>query len=197
MPANDWLAERRSEVAADRILDAAEQLFTRHDPGSVSMHQIAKAAGCSRATLYRYFENREALRIAYVARETHRLSESIGDRIHDIEDPREKLVAGILTTLRLVRQNPALSAWFATTSGPLGAEMAEQSDVITALAAAFVTSLDDDHPANVAARGRWLVRAITSLLIFPGHDEADERAMLTEFVAPVVVPAGQVSRALG
>ena len=195
MPANNWLAERRTEVAADRILDAAEQLFTRHDPGSVGMNEIAKAAGCSRATLYRYFENREALRIAYVARETHRLSESID--VDDIKDPRERLVTGILTTLRLVRESPALSAWFAMTSGPLGAELAERSDVITALAAAFVTSLGDDHPANVAARGRWLVRAITSLLIFPGRDEADERAMLTEFVAPVVVPAEQVSRAPG
>jgi AcrR family transcriptional regulator len=195
VPANDWLAGRRSEVAADRILDAAEQLFTRQDPGSVGMNEIAKAAGCSRATLYRYFENREALRNAYVARETHRLYESID--VDDIKDPRERLVAGILTTLRLVRESPALSAWFATTSGPLGAELAEQSDVITALAAAFVTSLGADHPANAAGRGRWLVRAITSLLIFPGRDEADERALLTEFVAPVVVPAEQISRALG
>ena len=197
MAANDWLAERRTEVAADRILDAAEELFTRHDPGSVGMNEIAKAAGCSRATLYRYFENREALRTAYVARETHRLSESIDDHIIGIEDPRERLVAGIVTTLRLVRESPALSAWFATTAPPLGAELAAQSDVITALATAFVTSLGDDHPANVAGRGRWLVRVITSLLIFPGHDEADERAMLTEFVAPVVVPAEQVSRAPG
>jgi AcrR family transcriptional regulator len=192
--ANDWLAERRTEVAADRILDAAEELFTRHDPGSVGMNEIAKAAGCSRATLYRYFENREALRTAYVARETHRLSESID--VDGIEDPRERLITGIVTTLRLVRENPALSAWFATTAPPLGAELAEQSDVITALATAFVTSLGD-HPADVAGRGRWLIRVITSLLIFPGHDEADERAMLTEFVAPVVVPAGQVSRAPG
>ena len=29
---------------------------------------------------------------------------------------------------------------------------------------------------------------ITSLLVFPGHDEADERAMLEEFVVPIVVP---------
>jgi AcrR family transcriptional regulator len=195
--ANDWLAERRTEVAADRILDAAEELFTRHDPGSVGMNEIAKAAGCSRATLYRYFENREALRTAYVARETHRLSESIDDHIIGIEDPRERLVAGIVTTLRLVRESPALSAWFATTAPPLGAQLAEKSDVIAALATAFVTSLGDDHPASVAGRGRWLVRVITSLLIFPGHDEADERAMLTEFVAPVVVPADQVSRAPG
>jgi hypothetical protein len=26
-------------------------------------------------------------------------------------------------------------------------------------------------------------------LVFPGHDEADERAMLEEFVVPIVVPA--------
>src|SRR3984957_2812241 len=189
--ANDWLAERRTEVAADRILDAAEELFTRHDPGSVGMNEIAKAAGCSRATLYRYFENREALRIAYVARETHRLSESID--VDGIEDPRERLVAGIVTTLRLVRESPALSAWFATTAPPIGAELAEQSDVIAALATAFVNSLGADHPANVAGRGRWLVRVITSLLIFPGHDEADEKAMRAGFGAPVVVPAEQAA----
>ena len=195
MTANGWLSDRRTEVAADRILDAAEDLFTHHDPGWVGMNEIAKAAGCSRATLYRYFENRDALRSAYVARETHRLAESID--VDDITDPQQRLVTGIVTTLRLVRESPALSAWFATTSGSLGAELAEQSDVITALATAFVNSLGADHPANVAGRGRWLVRVITSLLIFPGHDEADERAMLTEFVAPVVAPAEQVSRALG
>ena len=88
MAANDWLSERRTEVAADRILDAAEELFTRHDPGSVGMNEIAKAAGCSRATLYRYFENREALRNAYVHRETHRLSEAIDDHIGGIRPAR-------------------------------------------------------------------------------------------------------------
>ena len=44
MAANDWLSQRRIEVAADRILDAAEELFTRHDPSSVGMNEIAKAA---------------------------------------------------------------------------------------------------------------------------------------------------------
>ena len=197
MAANDWLSERRTEVAADRILDAAEELFTRHDPGSVGMNEIAKAAGCSRATLYRYFENREALRTAYVHRETRRLSAVIEARIGGIHDPRRRLVAGIVTTLRLVRESPALSAWFATTRPPIGGELAEQSDLITALAAAFVNSLGSDYPAIVEGRGRWLVRVITSLLIFPGHDAADEQAMLTEFVAPVVVVAEQVSRAPG
>lgn len=188
MAANDWLSERRIEVAADRILDAAEQLFTRQDPGSVGMNEIARAAGCSRATLYRYFENREALRTAYVHRETHRLYDAIKDQISGLDDPRERLVAGIATTLGMVRESPALAAWFATTQPPIGGEMAEQSELIAALAASFVNSLGADDPATVESRGRWLIRVITSLLIFPGRDAADEQAMIEDFVVPVLLP---------
>jgi AcrR family transcriptional regulator len=194
MAANDWLSERRIEVAADRILDAAEELFTRQDPGSVGMNEIAKAAGCSRATLYRYFENREALRTAYVNRETYRLFDVIKEKIGGITQPRERLSAGIVTTLRLVRQSPALSSWFAITQPPIGGELAEQSDVITALAAAFVNSLGADDDQSVAeSRARWLVRVITSLLIFPGRDAADEQAMIEEFVVPIVMPVEQTA----
>ena len=188
MAANDWLSERRTEVAADRILDATEKLFTENDPASIGMNEIAKAAGCSRATLYRYFDNREALRTAYVHRETRRLSEAIKDRIGGIEDPGQRLVAGITTTLHLVRESPALAAWFAISRPPIGGELAEQSDVIAALAAAFVSSLGADHPATVESRGRWLVRVITSLLMFPGRDVADEQAIIEEFVVPIVIP---------
>jgi hypothetical protein len=71
--------------------------------------------------------------------------------------------------------------------------MAEHSDVITALAAAFVNSLAADDPAAIESRGRWLVRVITSLLIFPGRDVAEEQAMVEEFVVPIVVPAEQTA----
>jgi AcrR family transcriptional regulator len=153
------------------------------------MNEIARAAGCSRATLYRYFESREALRTAYVHRETHRLGREINNEIKDVADPRERLAASIASTLRMVRDNPALASWFATTRPPLGGEMAAQSEVITALAAGFLSSLGPDDPAVVERRARWAVRVIISLLMFPGHDEADERAMIDEFVVPVVTPA--------
>lgn len=195
MAGNDWLAARRTEVAADRILDAAEQLFTANDPASVGMNEIAKAAGCSRATLYRYFENRDALHTAYVHRETYRLYDAITEKIRGVDDPRERLVASVLTTLRLVRESPPLSSWFATTRPPLGAEMAERSELITTLAAAFVNQLGNDEPALVERRARWLVRVITSLLIFPGHNDTDEQTMIEEFVVPVM--AGHFNRAPG
>ncbi|ABL06456.1 MULTISPECIES: TetR/AcrR family transcriptional regulator [Mycobacterium ulcerans group] len=188
MGRTDWLAAHRSEVAADRILDAAERLYTEHDPASIGMNEIARAAGCSRATLYRYFESREALRTAYVHRETLRLGREIMQQIGDIDDPRDQLITSITATLRMVRQRPALAAWFASTRPPIGGELAGQSEVIAGLAAAFLQSLGPEAPAAVERRARWTVRVIVSLLMFPGQDEADERAMLEEFVAPVVTP---------
>ncbi|OBF64591.1 TetR family transcriptional regulator [Mycobacterium sp. 852002-51971_SCH5477799-a] len=188
MPGSDWLGTHRTEAAADRILDAAERLYTQRDSDSIGMNEIARAAGCSRATLYRYVENREALRTAYVHRETHRLGREIIARTGDIEDPRERLIASILVTLRMVRESPALASWFATTRPPVGGELAGQSEVIAALAVAFLHSLGPDDPAVIERRGRWMVRVIVSLLTHPGHDEADERAMIEEFVVPIVTP---------
>jgi AcrR family transcriptional regulator len=183
--ARDWLAARRTEVAAERILDAAGELFATTEAATVGMHQIAAAAGCSRATLYRYFENREALYAAYVHRESHRLFREMTARLAAIADPRDRLIEGMISSLRSVRESPALSSWFATTQRPIGAEMAEDSEVIRALTEAFVASLGADEPQR---RARWLVRVMTSLMLFPGHDEDDERRMIAEFVVPAVLP---------
>ena len=183
--AADWLAEKRTEVAADRILDAADELFARRDAATVGMNEIARAAGCSRATVYRYFENRDALHTAYVHRETYRVFRDVGERIAGVTDPRQRLLEGVAASLRSVRESPALSSWFASTQRPIGGEMAERSEVIQALAVAFLGTLGIDQ---VERRARWLVRVMISLLVFPGHDEADERATLEEFVIPVLAP---------
>ena len=144
--AGDWLAARRTEVAADRILDAAGELFAHKEAATVGMNEIASAAGCSRATLYRYFENREALYTAYVHRESYRLYREMTEQINSVVDPHERLIEGMLASLRNVRESPALASWFATTQRPIGAEMAEQSEVIKALTEAFVFSLGPDDP---------------------------------------------------
>jgi len=179
----DWLGERRVEAAAERILDAAETLFTRHGAASVGMTDVATAAGCSRATLYRYFENRDALHTAFVHRAAHRLFRELGDRIVGITDPRERLLEGVLASLRSVRESPSLSSWFVNTERPIGGEMAGRSEVVEAMAGSFLASLGAD---DVEPRARWLVRVMISLLTFPGLDHADERRMLEQFVLPVV-----------
>jgi AcrR family transcriptional regulator len=180
----DWLAESRTGAAADRILDAADELFAQHDAASVGMNEVAKAAGCSRATLYRYFENRDALYTAYVHREAHRVFRELGEQVTAAGEPGAQLVEGIIASLRRVRESPALSSWFAPTQRPIGGEMAERSEVIKARTEAYLAALGVE---DVERRARWLLRVMVSLLVFPGHDEAEERAMLEEFVLPALM----------
>ena len=61
----------RGEVET-RILDAAEQVFAREGVRRTRMGHVAEAAGCSRATLYRYFATKEALVSDYALRELER-----------------------------------------------------------------------------------------------------------------------------
>lgn len=190
---------RTGEPAAERILDAAERLFAGTDPAAVGMAEVARAAGCSRATLYRYFDSREALHTAYVHRWTHTLYRRLGAALAGVTEPRRRLVTGMVEAIALVRANPALASWFTRTAAPLGAELADRSEVITALVQGFLGTLDPVDPADPAtlrARARWVVRTLTSLLVFPGEDAAAEAAMLTEFVAPVVLPAAHAAAGL-
>jgi AcrR family transcriptional regulator len=188
MAGTDWLAGRRTEVAAERILDAAGELFSQSDPASVGMREIAGAAGCSRATLYRYFETREALYTAYVHREAQEVYRKTAADSAGISDPGQRLITGITTAIGQVRKNPALASWFAKTGPPLGADMADQSEVITAMVAASLTESGPTETVAAERRARWVVRVIVSLLLFPGRDADDEQAMIAEFVVPVVTP---------
>jgi len=197
MAGRAWLSDQRGELAAERILDAAEKLFAQQDPGSVGMNEIARAAGCSRATLYRYFESRDALHTAYVHRWANALYRELTQRLAGIDDPAERLVTGMTESLALVRENPALASWFAETGPPIGAAMAAQSEVITVLVASFLSALSGEDGDTVAQRARWVVRVVTSMLSFPGRDAAEERAMLRQFVVPVVISPDRFRSAPG
>jgi AcrR family transcriptional regulator len=189
MTRNDWLGDKRSDVAAEHILDAAGELFAERGVSGVGMNEIATAAGCSRATVYRYFENRRALHVAFVNREAHRVGRLIGDRTADIADPEERLVMAILAALELVRSTPTLASWFEIGDADLASELAGSSDIIEAVSSAFLADLGVDS-GDHARKARWTVRSILSLLTIP---DAEERALVEEFVVPVLMPRATVT----
>lgn len=60
---------KRAETAAEthrRIMDAARKLLLSEQALSVSMHEIAQAAGVSRATIYQRFGNKQELILAVI-----------------------------------------------------------------------------------------------------------------------------------
>lgn len=161
----------RRTPAVERILDAAGELFAERGVDAVSMAQIAAAAGCSRATLYRYFPDRAALQIAFVHREAVRVGALVA-----AERPGD-LAEAILAALRHVRANPTLLAWFGDRDAAHTADLAQGSEVVEAIGLSMVADADG---------ARWLVRVIVSLLTVPGADAAEERRLVERFVVPVV-----------
>lgn len=181
-----WSREERPDVAADRILGAAEKAFIELGVSAAGMAQIADYAGCSRGTLYRYFANRHDLHLAYVDRAARAIVERVRAATAEIEDPRERLVESILCSVREVRSDPGTRSWFEPGVSGLAARMSRSSEVVETLTTAFVRRLLE--PGGGAAesrlRARWYVRVTLSLLALPGEDESEERALVERFVAP-------------
>ncbi|CAM3031043.1 TetR/AcrR family transcriptional regulator [Prescottella defluvii] len=185
-----WLSDERNEAAAGKILDAAAELFVERGVAGTGMAEVAKAAGCSRATLYRYFENRRALHRAYVHREARRLGEQIAATVAPIDDPRVRVTEAVLLAIAEVRSTPTLAAWFGLGDAGLASELAGTSEVIEVIGTAFLADLWHADDIEIVRRARWLVRAIVSLLTVPGADAADERAMVEQFLVPVLIAPG-------
>ncbi len=180
-----WLREEHSALAAQNILDAATRLFVERGVSTVGMGDVAKAAGCSRQTLYRYFDSRQDLHLAFAHREAIRLVTLVADEVASIDDPGERLVEIIVALLREVRATDYLAAWFRSGEPALAAEIANSSQMIESLALTFIA-----HPGHSSEKSiqltRWCIRVTMSLLITPGSDDADERQSLELFVAPLV-----------
>ena len=64
-----------------QIIRDIATLHRSTDDFSIGMNDIAHAAGCSRATVYRYFENREALRNAYVHRHARAINRQLAELV--------------------------------------------------------------------------------------------------------------------
>ena len=72
-------AASESESTRDRILDVAEQLFAQKGLAGTAVRDIARAAGLTAPSLYNYFEGKQALYEAVIARGVQPLFDLIGN----------------------------------------------------------------------------------------------------------------------
>lgn len=172
-----WLEAERSELAAERILDAAGALFVERGVDKPGMDEVARAAGCSRATLYRYFENRRELVYAFAHRESRLITEQVA-RATEQTDPRHRVVEAVLACLAAVRERPHLQAWYAGDSTLLR-EVLHGSPVIRGSAQSYL-STDADVPDQDLVD--WVLRIILSFLTEPGESPEAERRLLERFL---------------
>lgn len=142
------------------------------------MEAVARSAGCSRATLYRYFADRQELQLAYVHREARRIGAVVARETASLPGGEDRLVTAVLAALRLVRSSPPLVAWFESDGAALTASLVGGSQVMQSFGLGYV----GDELAS-----RWLLRVMVMLLVMPGTGAAEEREMVERFVAPLHV----------
>lgn len=73
--------KREKEQRIQSIIDAAEKLFFEKGYDNVSMNDIAQEVELNRATIYIYFENKEALCIAVILRGVRLLNKMVRNNV--------------------------------------------------------------------------------------------------------------------
>jgi AcrR family transcriptional regulator len=79
----------------EAILAAAEQLFERFGLNKTSMDEVARLAGVSKPIIYRHFENKSALFVAFLERKTQQFFHEAEAATRDIAGHADKLRAAL------------------------------------------------------------------------------------------------------
>jgi AcrR family transcriptional regulator len=78
--------------ARERILEAAACLFYQDGIHAVGVDTIIAESGVAKMTLYRHFQSKDDLIVAYLERSNHRFWAWLEGEMAEVADPRAKLV---------------------------------------------------------------------------------------------------------
>src|SRR3954469_3232631 len=81
------------EATTSRVVEGALRAIARYGLTKLTVDDVAREAGISRATLYRYFPGRGAFLSAVVAAETERLQRGLDEALGEVTTLAEALTA--------------------------------------------------------------------------------------------------------
>jgi AcrR family transcriptional regulator len=93
---------------ADRILDAAAQLFGTQPFHEVLMDDVAAKADVGKGTVYRYFRDKEDLYLAILKRASVQFLERMRQKAEGPGEPRERLEAMVVDLIAYFDEQPHL-----------------------------------------------------------------------------------------
>jgi AcrR family transcriptional regulator len=165
-----------------RILDAAFRAVATHGLARLTMDDVARLAGLSRQTVYRYFPSKDALIVALVEREEETFIDGVRaanekwDRLEDV------MREAILFSLQTARDHPLLDRLLASEPEVLLPYLTTRGSGLVTKARAVIEELAggraDVRPELVHRAADLAVRAIVSYVITPSDD--DPRAIAAE-----------------
>ena len=182
----------RANAQPDRILDAALVCVARVGVAKTTLDDVAREAGCARATVYRCFPGRDALLAAVLGREVALLAEQVTSAADGAETLTDAIVAVVLAAGEPFRSHAALGFMLAHEPEIVTAQLSfERGSELLETAAAFAgPAFTRFLPADRAERlGEWVARLTLSYLCNPSEqvrldDPAYVRALVVDYVLP-------------
>jgi AcrR family transcriptional regulator len=175
------------------VIDGALACIARQGVAKTTLDDVARAAGCSRATVYRAFPGgKDAVLRAVVDTEVSRFFSALAVRMGAATDLEDVLVAGMTEAATRVAGHPALGFLLQREPELVLSQLAfARMDEVLAVTCAFTTPflgrwLDQAESRRVA---EWAARIVVSYLICPADgvdltDGAQVRRLVRMFVLP-------------
>ena len=187
---------------ASRVLDAALTCVARVGLAKTTLDDVAREAGCARATVYRCFPNKQQLLAALVMREAALLQDAVVVAAAHEETLADAVTAVVTTAARVLRDHPALTFICAHEPDVLLPYLAfEREDAVLRSAAVLVQPAFTRFVSAACADrlGEWIARITLSYLSCPSEsfdigDVTHVRALVADFVLPGFVKSEGVSR---
>ncbi len=99
--------EERREERRERLLDAATEVFAARGYAGTRVDDLVEHAGISRRTLYEEFESVDAILTEVYERAVRISFTSILERLVAVQDPLERIRAGVAAYYDLIAANPS------------------------------------------------------------------------------------------
>lgn len=180
-----------------RVLDAAARCIARWGVAKTTLDDVAREAGCSRATVYRVVPGgKDGVVTALLRAEVDRFFATVAARLDGARDLEDLLVAGITESARLVLGHQALQYLMAHEPGVVLPALAfGRMDAVFDRVAAFAAPyLRPWVGARADEAAEWVTRLVCSYLTVPTPDvdlrnEDDARRLVRGFLLPGLVPS--------
>ena len=181
----------------DRLLDAAERCLEVQGLAGTTMEDIARNAGVSRATVYRYFASREAVISGVIIRATEEYLRRMEPRLSGHSDLGSAIVDFIDHTVIAARRRPIIGVLFGSDRELAGVGLAEgKSTMLFELVTEFLRPLFATHwnqlapGVSVDDAAEWILRTVLSLLTVRGPRDRSRdglRTYLQRLLLPAIV----------
>ncbi|WP_052667442.1 TetR family transcriptional regulator [Nitriliruptor alkaliphilus] len=170
-----------SEDTRLRILDAALTVMSRYGLARLALEDVAREAGVSRQTVYRYVGSRDGLISDTIVREEQAFFDRMREAAAEHDRLRPALEASIAAALRLAREHPLLDRLLATEPEALlpfltdgsGPVLSAARPVVIEVLGRFVPHLS---AADLARTADAASRLIVSYAISPAEEPVEELA---------------------